>query len=372
MDRLKLQQLADELVAKGQLPQALVEYQKLRRAFPEDQGIMNRLGDLLVQAGANKEALAIFKVLALNLQRDGHDKKAIALLRKALRLAPEDPEAVGQLSELLMASGLNKEAAKLQIDLARTFEKLGKAEDALAALIRAANADPFDANLRFRLAQAYVATGQKERAAGLYAEAAEELMTAGRQDEAQEALQIASDLVKSAKLYLLQAKLYHHMGQQPKAVHVLKEALKAFPANAILQEALAGAQMEAGHARQCLEVLGQLRQIHSRVLPLCERALRPLIQDRHLPTALNLYRPIAEALAAKGSSTEVCQTLLRAAAGFEHPTIHIFVGEIQSQGERKDAAIDALNHALELAAQQKTSTLRNKIRHLIDALVDAG
>ncbi len=372
MDRLKLQQQADQLVAQGQLYQALVEYQKLRRAFPEDQGIMNRLGDLLVQAGAHKEALSIFKVLALNLQRDGYDKKAIALLRKALRLAPEDPEAVGQLSELLMASGLNKEAAKLQIELAHTFERLGRPQDALGALIRATSADPFDADLRFRLAQAYVAAGQKERAAGLYAEAAEELMTAGRQEEAQEALLIAMDLIQSAKLYLLQSKLFHHTGQQSRAVHTLKEALKAFPGNPILQEALAAAQMEAGHARQCLEALAQLRQIHSRVLPLCERALEPLIRGRHLPTALSLYRPIAEALAAKGGSTEVCQTLLRAANGFEHPTILIFIGEIQSQGERKEAAIDALNQALELASQQKTSTLRNKIRHLIDALVQAG
>ncbi|HJV90860.1 MAG TPA: tetratricopeptide repeat protein [Holophagaceae bacterium] len=372
MDRLKSQQVADELVAKGQLQAALVEYQKLRRAFPEDQGIMNRLGDLLVQAGAHREALAIFKVLALNLQRDGYDKKAIALLRKALRLAPDDPEAVGQLSELLMASGLNKEAAKLQIDLAHTFEKQGRAQEALGALVRASSADPFDANLRFRLAQAYVGAGQKERAAGLYAEAAEELMTAGRQAEAQEALQIAMDLVKSAKLFLLQARLHHHTGQQPKAVHTLKDALKAFPGNPILQEALASAQLEAGHARQCLEALAQLRQITPRVLPLCERALQPLIRERHLPTALNLYRPIAEALAAKGGATEVCQTLLRAAEGFEHPTLLIFIGEIQSLGERKDAAIDALNHALELAAHQKTSTLRNKIRHLIDALVQAG
>jgi tetratricopeptide (TPR) repeat protein len=372
MDRLKLQQQADQLVAQGQLAKALAEYQKLRRAFPEDQGIMNRLGDLLVQAGAAKEALAIFKVLALNLQRDGHEKKAIALLRKALRLAPEDPELVGQLSELLVAGGLNKEAAKLLVDLARAFERHGMPDAALSALSRAASADPFDANLRFQLAQAYVTTGQKERAAGLYAEAAEELMTAGRQQEAQEALQVAMDLVKSAKLYLLQAHLYTHMDLQPKAVHTLKEALKAFPGNPVLQEALAAAQMDAGHARQCLEVLASLRQVNVRILPLCERAMRPLIQDRHLPTALNLYRPIAEALASRGSASEVCQTLLRAAKGFEHPTIQIFISEIQALGDRKEAAIQALNEALEMASQQKTSTLRNKIRHLIDAMVDAG
>lgn len=372
MDRLKSQQQADQLVAKGQLTAAIIEYQKLRRAFPEDQGIMNRLGDLLVQAGAHREAVAIFKVLALNLQRDGHDKKAIALLRKVLRLAPEDGEAVGQLGELLVASGQTREAARLQADLAATLQRQGKAEDALGALARAAAADPFDSALRFRLAQAYVAAGQRDRAAGLYAEAAEELMTAGRVEEAQEALELAMDLVKSAKLYLFQARIHHHAGRQPKAVHTLKEALKAFPGNPILLEALAEAQMEAGHAKQCLEVLGQMRQVGPRILPLCERALRPLILDRHLPTALALYRPLAEALAAKGSASEACRALVHAANGFEHPTLHIFVSEIQALGERKEAAIDALNKALELASAQKTSTLRNKIRHLIDALVEAG
>jgi len=372
MDRLKSQQHADELVAKGQLTAAIVEYQKLRRAFPEDQGIMNRLGDLLVQAGAHREAVAIFKVLALNLQRDGHDKKAIALLRKVLRLAPEDAEAVGQLAELLVASGQTREAARLQADLADHLQRHGRAEEALGALTRAAAADPFDSALRFRLAQALVGTGQRERAAGLYAEAAEELMTAGRVDEAQDALDLAMDLVKSAKLFLFQARIHHAAGRQPKAVHTLKEALKAFPANPTLLEALADAQMEAGHAKQCLEVLGQMRQVHPRILPLCERAMRPLIQERHLPTALGLFRPLAEALAAKGHASEACQALVRAANGFEHPTIHIFVSEIQALGERKEAAIDALNKALELASAQKTSTLRNKIRHLIDALVEAG
>ena len=181
---MKLQQQADQLVAKGQLIAAITEYQKLRRSFPEDQGLMNRLGDLMVQAGAHREAVAIFKVLALNLQRDGHDKKAVALLRKVLRLAPEDAEAVGQLSELLLAGGQAREAAKLQADLSDFLQRAGKVEEALGALSRAAAADPFDSALRFRLAQAYVAAGQKERAAGLYAEAAEELMTAGRAEEA--------------------------------------------------------------------------------------------------------------------------------------------------------------------------------------------
>ncbi len=372
MDRLKLQQQADQLVAKGQLIAAITEYQKLRRSFPEDQGLMNRLGDLMVQAGAHREAVAIFKVLALNLQRDGHDKKAVALLRKVLRLAPEDAEAVGQLSELLLAGGQAREAAKLQADLSDFLQRAGKVEEALGALSRAAAADPFDSALRFRLAQAYVAAGQKERAAGLYAEAAEELMTAGRAEEAQAALDLAMDLVKSAKLYLFQARIHHAAGRQPKAVHTLKEALKTFPSNPTLLEALAEAQMEAGHAKQCLEVLGQMRQVSPRILPLCERALRPLIKERHLPSALALFRPLAEALAGKGSATDVCRTLIAAADGFEHPTLHIFVSEIQAQGERKEAAIDALNKALELASAQKTSTLRNKIRHLIDALVEAG
>lgn len=372
MDRLQSQQFADQLVAKGQLSAAIVEYQKLRRAYPEDQGIMNRLGDLLVQAGAHKEAVAIFKVLALNLQRDGHDKKAVALLRKVLRLAPEDGEAVGQLAELLVAGGQTREAARLQADLAEVLRRQGHADAALGALSRAAAADPFDSALRFRLAQAYVAAGQKERAAGLYAEAAEELMTAGRVDEAQDALDLAMDLVKSAKLFLFQARIHHAAGRQPKAVHTLKDALKAFPANPTLLEALAEAQLEAGHPKQCLEAMGQMRQAHPRILPLCERALRPLIRERHLPSALALFRPLAESLAAKGHATEVCRTLIRASEGFEHPTVHIFVSEIQAMGERKEAAIDALNRALELASAQKTSTLRNKIRHLIDALVQAG
>jgi tetratricopeptide (TPR) repeat protein len=372
MNRQSLIQEADRLVAAGQLPQALAAYQKLRRTFPEDQGIMNRLGDLLVQAGSHGEASAIFKVLALNLQRDGHDKKAVALLRKVLRFAPHDAEAAGQLAELLIHGGQVKEAALLHQQVAREMQRMGRTNDALAALSRASAADPSDLRARFELAHGFVRAGQKEKALGLYLDSAEALLHARRLPEAHEAIEFAEALGASAKLALITARLHLIEGHPAKAVHTLRDALRKWPGNPVLLEAIAGAQLEAGHPKSCLEALGHLRSPGSRVLPLCERALRPLIAERKLPLALQLYRPIAEALAQRGAAQEAARTLLKAAEGFEHATLHLFVGELMHAADRKEEAIAALNQALELAQLQKTSTLRTRIRHLIEGIAKAG
>jgi tetratricopeptide (TPR) repeat protein len=372
MDRQHLLQDADRLLAAGQLNQALVIYQKLRRAFPEDQGIMNRLGDLLVQAGSPGEAGTLFKVLALNLQRDGHDKKAIALLRKVLRFAPQDAEAAGQLAELLIQGGQTKEALQLHQQVAREMQRMGRTHEALAALSRAVSADPSDLQARFALAHAFVQAGQRDRAAGLYLEAAEALLHARRLPEAEEALEFAQALGPSAKLALTEARLHLLAGHPAKAVHALKEALHHWPGNAVLVEAMAGAQMEAGHPKSCLEALARLKNPGLKVLPLCERALRPLIAERKLPLALQLYRPIAESLAQKGSAMEAGHTLMKAAKGYEHATLHIFIGELYQSADRKEEAIAALNEAMALAQLQKTSTLRTKIRHLMEQMAKSA
>jgi tetratricopeptide (TPR) repeat protein len=372
MDRVSLLQEADHLVAEGKLPLALAAYQKLRRAFPEDQGIMNRLGDLLVQAGSVAEAATIFKVLALNLQRDGHEKKAVAQLRKVLRFAPHDAEAAGQLAELLIQGGQTKEAMQLHQQVAKEMAKRGRPDEALAALSRAVATDPTDLRVRFDLAQAYVQASQKDKAAGLYLDCADALLHARRLAEAGEALELAEALGPSAKLALTQARFHLLQGHPPKAVHVLKESLKRWPGNAVLTESLAGAQMEAGHPKSCLEALGHLRQPSTKVLPLSERALRAIIAERKLSQALQLFRPIAESLGQRGHAHEACQTLAKAAEGFEHPILKVFIGEIFQVADRKEEAIKAFNDALALAQLQKTSTLRNKIRNLLEDIAKSG
>lgn len=372
MNRIDLLTQADQLVARGLIKEAVAAYRKLYAASPGDQGVAIRLGDLLIQAGQEAEAARIFKVLAQHLQWNGHDKKAMALLKRVLKLAPLDMEAAAQLSELLVLGGTPREAVQVHQRMAEEFRKHRRLADALAALTRAVTADPTDLKARFALAEALLESGQKDRTAGVYLDAAEALLHARRLPDAKAALDRAAELGFSAKLALLQSR-FHLMNATPnKAVHALKEALRQWPGAPVLQESLALAQMEAGHPRSCLENLGQMRSPEPRLLPLAERAIRAMLAEHKLNEALQAYRPLAEGLAMRGSAEDACQSLQRAAEGFEHAALKVFVGEMMRMADRKEDAIQALNDALSLAQLAKTNTLRNRIRGLIQDIARTG
>jgi len=67
LDRKSCMDQADRLVAKGQVDKALLEYKKLTAAFPGDGTLLNRLGDLCIQAGKPVEAAAAFQSAAQQL-----------------------------------------------------------------------------------------------------------------------------------------------------------------------------------------------------------------------------------------------------------------------------------------------------------------
>lgn len=372
MSRVDFLAQADQLVARGLINEAVAAYRKLHAASPSEQSVAIRLGDLLIQVGQGAEAARIFKGLARHLQWNGHDKKAIALLKRVMKLAPLDVEAAAQLSELLIQAGTPREAVLIHQRMAEDFRKERRPSEAIAALAKAVGADPTDLRARFSLAEALLEEGQRDRAAGVYLDAAEALLHARRLLDAKEALDRASELGQSAKLALLLSRFHLLNGTPHKAVHALKEALRQWPGAPVLQESLAQAQMEAGHARSCLEVLGQVRRPEPKLLPLAERALRAMVAEQKLNEALQAYRPLAEGLAMHGSAEEACQSLQRAAEGFEHATLKVFIGEILRLADRKDDAIQALNDALSLAQLAKTNTLRNRIRGLIQDIAQSG
>ena len=89
IDRAKVTKEADKLLAAGRIDKAIEEYRKLLDDNPKDLPLMNRIGDLCVQAKRVGEAIDLFKRLGMTYERDGFTQKefreALPFLR-ALRV----------------------------------------------------------------------------------------------------------------------------------------------------------------------------------------------------------------------------------------------------------------------------------------------
>lgn len=368
LDRKTVTDHADQLVAGGMIPQAIMEYRRLLRELPGDIVLTNRIGDLYVQAGRNEEAAATFKVLALHLQKDQQDKKAIALLKRLLRLTPGDEEAGQQLVELLHASGSPREAAAVHLQLSTHFESLGDRERALEQLCHCVEADPSNLVQRALLARRYREGGQTEKAAGHFLDAAEGLALQQRFEEARELAGQAASLTTGPRLLLTQARIEVLAGQPGHAMTFLRAALANHPGNPGILENLAEVQIQAGQPAEGMALLRQLRQPTERILPLCENALHDLAEAGRLRLALRLFRPMARTLAARGSGPAVTAVLKSAFKGHQHVVLWLIHAEVALEGEQRDEALNALRQAFLLAEERTSRILSRAIHHKIEEL----
>ncbi|HJU84006.1 MAG TPA: tetratricopeptide repeat protein [Holophagaceae bacterium] len=368
VDRKALTDAADRMVAKGEIAKALVEYRKLLAAFPGDAILLNRVGDLCLQAGFVDEAAASFRTLAATFRKEQQDKKAIAMLKRVMKLAPGDQDCAHQLSDALVAGGASREASQVHLQLAEHLHGLGRQEESVAAFAKGVALDPSRLELRLQLAQRLAEAGQKEKAAGSYLDVAEALAVERRGDEAMAALDQAASLVDGPRLTLSRARILGIIGQPEEALATLERALAEHPGNPTLIEASAEQLIHMGRPEDGLLRLRTLRQLSDRILPLCEQALHDLAVSGNLRLALRLFRPMARDLAQKGLGPAVASTLKVAFKGYQHPVLWMLRSEVALAAEDRDEALQALRQACSLALERRSQILTNILQRKIEEL----
>ncbi len=90
-----------ELIAKKRFPKAIEIIREDLQRRRRDPRLRRQLADVLVMAGRPKEAVPILLELADDLALSGAAGKAIAILKRAQRLAPGQPEVEEQLAYLI-------------------------------------------------------------------------------------------------------------------------------------------------------------------------------------------------------------------------------------------------------------------------------
>jgi tetratricopeptide (TPR) repeat protein len=183
-DRRKLLADADKAARRGRFGKAVDIYRQLSRAAPADLNVRQRLADALDRDGRAAEAAELFAGLADLYWKSGHRSRAVATIRRAIRIRPRSPRLVFRLAawmleqghpadardQLLAASSLEvnaetaAEALERCVSLGRHFASDADVHDALARLAERAGDAKALASARAAQAIALCRGGRPETA----------------------------------------------------------------------------------------------------------------------------------------------------------------------------------------------------------------
>src|SRR5271156_5563170 len=159
---------AQKYLGQGKIPQAIAEYKAILPAEPADQVTLMTVGDLFVRAGDLAQASEYFEQLASAFLEEGFTSKAIAIYKKIAKLSPDHIEPMEKLADLYVQQGVMSEARPIYIQMAEAHLKNKQPERAAEVLRRLLDIEPDNTRVQTRLADLYMAIGQKGEAARAY------------------------------------------------------------------------------------------------------------------------------------------------------------------------------------------------------------
>jgi len=165
----KLKKQAAEFEAKKQFDKAIGVYIKLLEGFDAnpaelDIGLFNRVGDLLIRQGNVADAVDWYERGIDKYSDTGFFNNAIALCNKVLRHSPGRASIYYKLGRISAKKGFTNEARTNFLEYADRMQKAGKVDEAFRALGEFADLCPDQDEIRLTLAEQLVRAGRKDDA----------------------------------------------------------------------------------------------------------------------------------------------------------------------------------------------------------------
>jgi tetratricopeptide (TPR) repeat protein len=218
IDREATLKQADKLLKQGKVDAAIAAYVRLIDEQPQDWTAINALGDLYLRAGNNDKAIEQYIRVADHQFAEGFFPKSAALYKKALKLDPQNEHILMQLAEIGERQGKFVDAKQFLKQVAR--QRQGRGEDRAAAecILRLGSLPEADVESRVAAVQAAQQLGDAFRAVELLKEAAQLLE---KQKKPNEALQLLADAAEidpfDAELRVRLAREFLAIGQPKRA-----------------------------------------------------------------------------------------------------------------------------------------------------------
>lgn len=167
-DKSSIIDKAQKLAAKGQISQAIAEWQRLIAETPNDGNIYNTIGDLHLKANQKGEATASYLKAADAFKTAGFELKSIAVYKKIIKVDPSQMEVYEKLADVHAERGLTANAVEDYLKVAKHYVKQNDFLSALSVYRKLANLDPQNSNVRLKIAEMCQKQGLEKEAVEEY------------------------------------------------------------------------------------------------------------------------------------------------------------------------------------------------------------
>jgi tetratricopeptide (TPR) repeat protein len=252
LDRENTFSNAERLLKQGKIAQALDECRRLAEDAPKDLLMLNRLGDILARSNRGADAIVYYSMIAEQFSASGFYPKAIAILKKIIRVDPNHLASVVRLGELNLKQKLPGEARTWLLQAAEGYvrgREFTKAREVYEKLVAA---EPDNVIHVVRLAETRAAEGDAGRAGSELVALGQRMLAGGRADDAERTFKRAAELLPArAEPLVGLARCHAAAGRRDEALRLADEA----------RQKAQGADAAAGDLLLLFEQLGDSQRV---------------------------------------------------------------------------------------------------------------
>jgi tetratricopeptide (TPR) repeat protein len=308
--RDKLLRDAEKLVQKGKLEQAIKDYEKILRRFPDDTTIINRVGDLYGRVGQLQRAIELYENIADHFTRDGFTTKAIAILKKIQRLDPQRLDIFERLAELYFDQGLMIEAKREYQILADWYVKNGELEKAINAHEKLVDLDPGNHVSSLRLADLLLQRKEITSALKVYDRLGSMLLEAGKLDEAERLYRhIIEQDPPDGEFLISVSRQFLDSGRAPVVLEFLTFGVEKSPDSVELNTLLVRTHLTMGEAKAALEIANRVLEAEPENAEMRTLVGTALLDSGDVAQAREMLLPAIEGLLERGDHTRAQDAL---------------------------------------------------------------
>lgn len=299
VDRNKVLENAQKLVAKGSYDKAIAQYQLLVDDDPRDVRTLLKIGDLHTKTGARDRAVESYGRVATQYANQGFFLKAVAVYKQILKLDPSSIDSQLKLASMYEQLDLVSDALTTYEQVAAHYARAGDLNQAIATLGRMAELDPENIPVRIKYAEALSKMERTEEAAREFEAGANLLREQGRMDDylkvAERLLFHRPDVAVSREV----AEMYLERNDAKRALSKLQVCFQANPKDVATLELLARAFHVLGQHAKTISVYREIARVYQdgKRPAERERVLRKILEldpnDDEAKTALGQKPPAA-------------------------------------------------------------------------------
>lgn len=301
----KLFEKAEKYLQKQKFESALETYQEISRYQPNDEEVLQNLGDLSLRLNRSAEGLRYLAQLIDLYIKKNDVTKAVATCRKILKASPQDVNTLMKLGALLEKTSKGPEALETYREALAQYRAAGAATQILDCLQRIVKLDPNNLNAHVELGEQAVKARLPKSATPAFLQAAQLARKAGQDDQWAELAERAHALdPEDESASIAAAEVYLKKERGADVVTLLEPIFQAKPDDLPVLDLLARAYLQTKAYEKAQPVVWKLYQARPEAQPLLIQLAEGLAQSGNAEAAMNLLKQIKGRLFQEGKRSE--------------------------------------------------------------------